>query len=115
LPAQFGLRDFALAADPHAGSIVAANAIGGPNHRRAAVVTIAPIHTDGAARTRASSVISAARADDGIRLNRQSRHQTDRQHCVCDDFHLIVPSSPLQPSRVRGGLPSSPIFPAQQL
>jgi hypothetical protein len=109
-----GLRDFASAADPHAGSIGAANAIGGPNHRRA-VVTIAPIHPDGAARTRASSVISAARADDGIRLNRQSGHQTDRQHCVCDHFHLIVPFSPFATVAVRGGLPSSPIFPARQL
>jgi hypothetical protein len=92
-------------------------AVATPDDRCAAMVTIAiaAMHADCAMRTRAASPIGTARADDGVRFNRQSRHQTKRQHSICDHFHSIVPYSPLQPSRLRDGLPSSPIFPAQQL
>jgi hypothetical protein len=78
-------------------------------------IAIAAMHADCAVRTRAASPVGTARADDGIRFNRQSRHQTKRQHCICDRFHSIVLPAHLQPLRVRGGLPSSSIFPAQQL
>ena len=47
------------------------------------------MHADGAVRTGAAGPIDAVRADDGIRFNRRSRHQTERQHCVCDHFHSI--------------------------
>ena len=94
------MRFCALAVDADPAMIAAA-----PDDRCAAVVTVASMHADCAMRTGAAGAINASRADDGIGFNRQSRHQTKRQHCICDHFHSIFLPAPLQPSRVRGGLP----------
>jgi hypothetical protein len=45
---------------------------------RAAVVTIAPTHANCAVRADAAGPINTSCADDGVRFNRQSRHQTKR-------------------------------------
>src|SRR6202044_3054471 len=106
-PTRSQIRFCALAVDAAPATI----AVGAPNHCCAAVVTItvAPMHADRAVRTRAPSPIRTSRADDGIGFNRQSRHQTKRQHCICDHFHFrLFLAAHLQPSRVRGGLPTSP-------
>src|ERR1700678_4020011 len=77
-PTRSQIRDWALAVDADPATI----AVAAPNHRRAAVVTIAPTHANRAVRTDAAGPIDAARADHGIGFNRQSRHEAKRQHCI---------------------------------
>src|ERR1700722_14656961 len=101
-PTRSQIRFCALAVDADSAMI----AVAAPDDRCAAVVTIAPVDADPAIRTGAASPINTSRADDGIGFNRQSRHQTKRQHCICDHFHFRLSlAAHSQPSRVRGGLP----------